>query len=99
MTGDRRITPADQNQIHQQSRHGTFAVVEGMNFDQAAMRAKRNVRPVWGRSQPCRKIAHQRRQFRRRGKTAAPLIGRDVAALIGIAPGDVGLRAQHDQPM
>lgn len=63
------------------------------------MRAESGHRDTGRTAEPRDEVAHQRGHFRWGRKRMPSGIGQYIAPLIGIASGDLGLRAKHDQAM
>jgi hypothetical protein len=59
--GDRGITAAHQDEVHQQPRCAPVAIIERMNIYKAAVRVECGLRRMRSRPEPCSEIAYQRR--------------------------------------
>ena len=70
-----------------------------MDFNEPAVRREGRLRRIGRGAEPAREVAHQGRHFRRRGKGVPAGVGHDIAALIGVAAGNLGMRALHDEMM
>src|SRR5258708_1185359 len=76
--GNRWISAADKNEVHQQPRGAPIAVVKRVDVYQPTMRGKRGLWCVWSSREPFSEVAHKRRDLRRRWKFITPGFGPNV---------------------